>query len=78
MNRAQGLQFGQLNDVAGHFRKAVTLFFQCRGKGPHLIGIIRGILEGFGEQRDSANGGFEFVRNVGDKVTSNRVQKVHF
>ena len=68
--RLIGLQPGEVDDLRDHLGDSGSLLVEPPGEVSHRLRIIGGTLHGLREDCDGANGGLEFVTDVGDEVPS--------
>ena len=65
---ARRLQSRQVHDPSRQLSQPVGLGRDAPREAPHLIGVVRGHLEGLGEQRDRTHRRLELVARVLDEV----------
>ena len=78
LNGSNGLQPREFDDVVGHIGQSMALLLQGCCKGSNLLRVIGGIVQRFRQERHSADGRFQFVRDVSHKISSDSVQSIHF
>ncbi len=63
-----GLQPGEVHDARSELREAGRFGTEARSEVAHLVGVVRGRLDRFGEQADRAHRRLQLVARVRDEV----------
>ena len=71
--RVVALQAGQVDDVLDEVAEAGRLHLHALREVAHLLGVVAGGRDGFGQQGERAHGGLELVADVGHEVAPDDV-----
>ncbi|CUR55454.1 hypothetical protein NOCA2270089 [metagenome] len=67
------LQPGELDDLLHQAGQPVALGEHAAGEPLDRLGVLRGLLDGLGEQPDRSHGSLQLVAHVGHEVTTDRL-----
>ena len=68
----------QLDDLGDQCRQTSSFPSQAVGELVHLNRVVKRTFHRLTEKRDSADGGFDFVCDVGDEIPPNRLEVAFF
>jgi hypothetical protein len=74
LDRVVGLDAGELDDLLDEAGQPLALDLHASGEALHRVGVVRRVLDGFGEQGEGTDRGLELVAHVGDEVAPDRVE----
>ena len=67
-HRCRALRFLQVDQTVDQFRQSFGFLGDSAGEVFHRVRIVGRVADRFGEQRNRACQGFQFVRDVGDEI----------